>query len=231
MRFLWSTYYHDGAARPVPEYLLESALAAAFAVVMERGRAGLATHWECLGTFYPYTRPGRVIPYKVKKVLPVWPWAKYTKEYKTLPDERWLYFRSVKLSPEFEQFYLWDIAYESSYTGGESGKYRPGRAEVWRAVRAELSKVTKGAEWGKWFVHGADGLEASPDFVNGFFIRVAVLVAWGAQLGAREFGEVVRGRGGYVRLVHPVLKVPQNKWVLKEFRYQRTKGAALGLGE
>lgn len=221
-------FYGEGSPLPVPSYILDAALMAAVNVVMSRGRAGLSTHWDGLGTFFPYERPGRVRRYRVKRPSGTWPGYVYVDEERVLPAQRWLYFRSVELSREFENFYLWGIDYESSYVGGDDGKYMKGRRAVYEAVRGELSKVTKGREWGRFFVHGVEGLEASPYFVNGFMARVAVGVAIGGVLSCQGFG-YLKGAGRVLRLPHPVTGKLFYKYVVKKFVYHRFKGAALGL--
>lgn len=224
-----SQFYGEGSPLPVPHYILDAALMAAVNVVMSRGRAGLSTYWDVLGSFCPYVRPGRVRRYRVKRPSSVWPGYVYVDEDRELPAQRWLYFRSARPSVEFENFYLWGIDYESSYAGGDDGKYMKGRRAVYEAVRGELSKVTKGREWGRYFVHGENGLEASPYFVNGLMARFAWGLAIGGNFSCIGFGYLARG--GYVRrkLPHPVTGVVSTRYVVEKFVYRRFPGSALGL--
>ena len=87
---LRAAFYGDSSPLPVPGYLLDAALGAVLSVILERGRAGLPTYWECVGAFYPYVRPGRNMEVSVRVPVATYPYFEYVKEVRVIPARRWL---------------------------------------------------------------------------------------------------------------------------------------------
>lgn len=218
-------FYGEASPLPVPFYILDAALWAALSTIHERGRAGLSSYLEFVGTFFPYVRPGREM--KVGKWVQIGGSWKFVKEVRVIPARRWFYFRSSRMSAALSDFAVWGRAFESNYSGGDDGRYKAGRRAVWEAARGELSKVSKGREWGAYFVHGPGGLVASPAFVNGFFARVVALLGEGWRIEGKGFG-VVRADIEWRFVVDPATGRSVRKGFVKAFVYERFRSAALG---
>ena len=216
---------------PVPEYLLDAALAAIVAVMMQRAKAGLQTYWEHVGTFHPYIRPSWTQRYQVRVPVPNKPGYTYlTWQPITNPARRWLRFRGAVVSQGLRDFVLWNTPFVSDYAGEEDGLYKKGRKEMWEAARRELSRVTKGKKPGLYFVESGGDLVASPFFVNEFFVRVA------ARLFASYFPHflgvgTLRGISQWKTVVDPVTGAAVFRWEPLRFWFGNRNGALCDVEE